>query len=81
MVGSAYKFDRWEGVLSFRVVRGDQPRWQRTVPEGSGRFTLGSGASDGPYSLPARVEPHRAAAPLAQLRCARRRDYCALKYP
>jgi len=45
-----------EGVLSFRVVRSAEARWQGTVPEGSGRITLGSGAFDGPYSLRARVE-------------------------
>lgn len=42
--------------MSFRVVRSAHASWQGTVPEGSGRITLGSGAFDGPYSLRARVE-------------------------
>jgi lipoyl-dependent peroxiredoxin len=42
--------------LNFRVVRSAEARWQGTVPEGSGRITLGSGAFAGPYSLRARVE-------------------------
>jgi hypothetical protein len=37
--------------LTFRVVRSAETRWQGTLPEGSGRITLGSGAFDGPYSL------------------------------
>jgi len=45
-----------EGVLSFRIVRSAEARWQGTVPEGSGQITLGSGAFAGPYSLRARVE-------------------------
>jgi len=48
--------DRWEGALSFRVVRKAQASWQGAVADGSGRITLGSGAFDGPYSLRARVE-------------------------
>ena len=42
--------------MSFRVVRRAQASWQGTLPEGSGRIVLGSGAFDGPYSLRARVE-------------------------
>jgi osmotically inducible protein OsmC len=42
--------------VSFRVIRSAQANWQGSVPEGSGRITLGSGAFDGPYSLRARVE-------------------------
>jgi len=42
--------------LSFHVVRTAEARWQGTLPEGSGRIALGSGAFDGPYSLRARVE-------------------------
>src|SRR5712692_9885986 len=42
--------------LSFRVVRRAQASWQGTLPDGSGRVALGSGAFDGPYSLRARVE-------------------------
>lgn len=42
--------------MSFRVVRSAQADWEGTVPEGSGRITLGSGAFSGPYSLRARVE-------------------------
>jgi osmotically inducible protein OsmC len=49
-------FSAREGVLSFRVVRSAQASWQGSVPEGSGRITLGSGAFDGPYSLRARVD-------------------------
>jgi osmotically inducible protein OsmC len=45
-----------ESVLSFRVVRRAEASWQGTVPDGSGRISLGSGAFDGPYSLRARVE-------------------------
>src|SRR5215472_4492468 len=53
-----------EGALSFRVVRSAEARWQGTLPEGSGKITLGSGAFDGPYSLRARVaEAERAANP------------------
>jgi lipoyl-dependent peroxiredoxin len=51
-----------EGALSFRVVRSAEARWQGTLPEGSGRITLGSGAFDGPYSLRARVEENIPAA-------------------
>ncbi len=42
--------------MSFRIVRSAQASWQGSVPEGSGRITLGSGAFDGPYSLRARVD-------------------------
>ena len=42
--------------MSFHVVRTAEARWQGTLPEGSGRIALGSGAFDGPYSLRARVE-------------------------
>jgi lipoyl-dependent peroxiredoxin len=42
--------------VNFRVTRSAQASWQGTVPEGTGRITLGSGAFDGPYSLRARVE-------------------------
>jgi len=42
--------------VGFRIVRGAVASWQGTVPEGSGRITLGSGAFDGPYSLRSRVE-------------------------
>jgi osmotically inducible protein OsmC len=50
--------------LNFRVVRSAEARWQGTLPEGSGRITLGSGAFDGPYSLRARVgDAGRAANP------------------
>ena len=42
--------------MNFRVVRSAQASWQGTVPQGTGRITLGSGAFDGPYSLRARVE-------------------------
>ena len=42
--------------MSFRVVRRAQASWQGTLPDGSGRIALGSGAFDGPYSLRARVE-------------------------
>ncbi|MGE5287226.1 MAG: OsmC family peroxiredoxin [Micromonosporaceae bacterium] len=48
--------------MNFRVVRSAQASWQGTVPEGSGRITLGSGAFDGPYSLRARVEEAQRAA-------------------
>jgi osmotically inducible protein OsmC len=41
--------------LNFRVVRRAQASWQGTLPDGSGRVALGSGAFDGPYSLRARV--------------------------
>jgi osmotically inducible protein OsmC len=51
------KFDRWGGAnLSFRIVRRAQASWQGTLPDGSGRISLGSGAFDGAYSLRARVE-------------------------
>jgi osmotically inducible protein OsmC len=42
--------------LSFRVVRHAQASWRGTLPQGSGRIALGSGAFDGPYSLRARTE-------------------------
>jgi osmotically inducible protein OsmC len=42
--------------LTFRVVRRAQASWRGTLPQGSGRIALGSGAFDGPYSLRARVE-------------------------
>jgi lipoyl-dependent peroxiredoxin len=42
--------------VNFRVTRSAQASWQGTVPEGTGRIALGSGAFDGPYSLRARVE-------------------------
>jgi osmotically inducible protein OsmC len=42
--------------LSFRVVRHAQASWRGTLPRGSGRIALGSGAFEGPYSLRARVE-------------------------
>jgi osmotically inducible protein OsmC len=42
--------------LSFRIVRRAQASWQGTLPDGSGRIALGSGAFDGAYSLRARVE-------------------------
>jgi osmotically inducible protein OsmC len=42
--------------LSFRVVRHAQASWHGTLPRGSGRIALGSGAFEGPYSLRARVE-------------------------
>ena len=42
--------------MSFRVVRRAQASWQGTLPDGSGRVALGSGAFDGPYSLRARVQ-------------------------
>ena len=48
--------------MNFRVVRSAEARWQGTLPEGSGRITLGSGAFDGPYSLRARVEENIPAA-------------------
>ena len=42
--------------MNFRVIRSAEARWQGTLPDGSGRIALGSGAFDGPYSLRARVE-------------------------
>jgi osmotically inducible protein OsmC len=42
--------------LTFRVVRRAQASWRGTLPQGSGRIALGSGAFDGSYSLRARVE-------------------------
>ena len=42
--------------MTFRVVRRAQASWRGTLPQGSGRIALGSGAFDGPYSLRARVE-------------------------
>ncbi len=42
--------------MAFRVVRTAQASWQGTLPDGSGRIAVGSGAFDGPYSLRARVE-------------------------
>jgi osmotically inducible protein OsmC len=42
--------------LAFRVVRTAQASWQGTLPDGSGRIVVGSGAFDGSYSLRARVE-------------------------
>ena len=42
--------------MSFRVVRHAQASWHGTLPRGSGRIALGSGAFEGPYSLRARVE-------------------------
>jgi lipoyl-dependent peroxiredoxin len=42
--------------LTFRVVRRAQASWRGTLPQGSGRIALGSGAFDGPYSLRARTE-------------------------
>ncbi len=50
--------------MSFRIVRRAQASWQGSVPEGSGRIALGSGAFEGPFSLRARVaEGERAANP------------------
>ena len=48
--------------MSFHVVRSAEARWQGTLPEGSGRIALGSGAFEGPYSLRARVEENVPAA-------------------
>ena len=42
--------------MTFRVVRRAQASWRGSLPQGSGRIALGSGAFDGPYSLRARVE-------------------------
>jgi len=42
--------------LSFRVIRHAEASWRGSVPRGSGRIALGSGAFEGPYSLRARVE-------------------------
>ena len=42
--------------MTFRVVRRAQASWRGTLPQGSGRIALGSGAFDGPYSLRARTE-------------------------
>lgn len=42
--------------MAFRVVRTAQASWQGTLPDGSGRIAVGSGAFDGPYSLRARVQ-------------------------
>ena len=42
--------------MSFRVIRHAEASWRGSVPRGSGRIALGSGAFEGPYSLRARVE-------------------------
>jgi osmotically inducible protein OsmC len=38
------------------VIRTAQASWSGTVPEGGGRFALGSGAFEGPFTLRARIE-------------------------
>jgi lipoyl-dependent peroxiredoxin len=42
--------------VSFRVTRRSYASWQGTVPDGSGRLELGSGAFEGTYSLRSRTE-------------------------
>ena len=42
--------------MAFRVIRTAMASWSGTVAQGGGRFALGSGAFEGPFTLRARVE-------------------------
>ncbi len=42
--------------MAVRIVRSATATWSGTVPDGGGRFALGSGAFEGPFTLRARVE-------------------------
>ncbi len=42
--------------MTIRVTRSAEASWQGTVPDGSGRIALGSGAYEGAFTLRARVQ-------------------------
>lgn len=42
--------------MAFRMVRTVEVGWRGSMPRGTGRIALGSGAFTGPYSLRSRVE-------------------------